>query len=284
MAAEWHDAVRRGAVESLAAMFAAGADVDARDSDGLTALHVAARLGDARVAAWLAAHGAAVDDVAPDGWMPLHRAVEAGHAGVVAALVGAGASSDRGVATGGGHGVTPRERAMALGDAAVIAALGPDGPVAPRPGQPAFEPVGSWAEAAALVTFTPRVPGPALGRRPDLLRVFVRDHRGRDVPPSRRTLEARFGDVWFSQSQHTPDEARRRALDTAYGRRSVPVAIGRLDGRAFPADRDVAPDDPDGPSPAVVAWADGPMCFLLVSPERSIDELTRMAGTIGPTA
>ncbi|XP_049569257.1 ankyrin repeat domain-containing protein 65 isoform X5 [Orcinus orca] len=77
------------AVQLLAAW---GADVDARDTLGLTPLHHAARGGHMEVAGHLLARGAKVDAA---GWLhvtPLHLAVERGHGSTAELLLSRGAS------------------------------------------------------------------------------------------------------------------------------------------------------------------------------------------------
>jgi ankyrin repeat protein len=54
MTSEWRDAVRRASVDELERLLASGADIDARDEHGQTALMLAAREGRAPSVAWSA--------------------------------------------------------------------------------------------------------------------------------------------------------------------------------------------------------------------------------------
>ena len=75
-----------------------GADVNASQGDGMTALHWAALNGDAELASMLLYAGANVGaKTRIGGYTPLHLAAQAGHAAVIAPLVAAGAQV--GVAT-----------------------------------------------------------------------------------------------------------------------------------------------------------------------------------------
>src|SRR5215470_9819133 len=76
---EWEDAVRRGSIDQLRRLVASGADVDARDGYGQTALMLAAREGYATLVEWLVDHGAALDHTAKYGLSALMLAVIGGH-------------------------------------------------------------------------------------------------------------------------------------------------------------------------------------------------------------
>ncbi|XP_049796062.1 ankyrin repeat domain-containing protein 65-like [Schistocerca nitens] len=90
------EAAKKGAVEEVRALLAAGAVVGARDGVGWTALHWAAWRDHAAVVRLLLS--AASDPNARDQWgqTPLHLAAQDGHAEAAAALLQAGA--DRGAA------------------------------------------------------------------------------------------------------------------------------------------------------------------------------------------
>ena len=87
------NAVMRGDIADVRAMLRAGADVNAAQGDGMTALHWAAMKGQADIATMLlyagANHGATTR---LGGYTPLHLAARAGSAPIVDALVTAGAN------------------------------------------------------------------------------------------------------------------------------------------------------------------------------------------------
>jgi ankyrin repeat protein len=110
----------RGDRADVLAMIKQGADVNAPQGDGVTALHWASRHGDAAIVTALIAAGANARAATRfGGYTPLHLAAERGSAPIVKALIGAGASVDARTSTG----ATPLMLASAAGDPAAIAAL-----------------------------------------------------------------------------------------------------------------------------------------------------------------
>lgn len=98
-----------------------GADVNASQGDGMTALHWAALHGDAAQARMLVTAGARLDARTRNGsYTPLHLASRGGRAAAVVALLDAGADANAGTASGG---ATALHLAAGNGDTAVIAAL-----------------------------------------------------------------------------------------------------------------------------------------------------------------
>ena len=88
------DAAMRGDMEEVRALLRSGADVNAPQSDGVTAMHWAAENGDAALARVLIYAGANVGPLTRnDAYTPLHMAARGGHAGVIELLVGAGADA-----------------------------------------------------------------------------------------------------------------------------------------------------------------------------------------------
>ena len=73
-----HTAARSGDSDDAAALIAAGADVDERESTGEAPLHVAAGTGTAGVARLLIASGADLEVRDDDGLTPLHKAAMSG--------------------------------------------------------------------------------------------------------------------------------------------------------------------------------------------------------------
>jgi len=115
------DAAMRGQRDTVKALIAQGADVNAAQGDGMSALHWAADRGDAELAALLVYAGANTSAVTRIGqYTPLHLASRAGHAEVVRALLSAGATVD---AKASVTGATPLHLASASGNPAVITAL-----------------------------------------------------------------------------------------------------------------------------------------------------------------
>jgi ankyrin repeat protein len=114
------DAAMRGDRASVLALIKQGADVNAPQGDGVTALHWAARSADADLVKALVAAGAnAGARTAFAAYTPLHLAAERGSAPIVAALLAAGSQVDAKSTTG----ATPLMFAAAAGDAASISAL-----------------------------------------------------------------------------------------------------------------------------------------------------------------
>ena len=114
------DAAMRGDRADVLAMIKRGADVNAPQGDGVTALHWAARHGDAGLVTALVGAGASLRAETTFGaYTPLHLAAERGSAPVVKALLTAGAVVDVKTTTG----ATPLMFAAAAGDTASIAAL-----------------------------------------------------------------------------------------------------------------------------------------------------------------
>ena len=115
------DAAMRGDHQSVRALLQQGADVNAAQGDGMTALHWAADRGDLEMARMLVYAGAGLEAVTRMAeYTPLHLASRAGHGAVVRALLEAG--SDPAALTGSG-GATPLHLAAAAGDAKAVAAL-----------------------------------------------------------------------------------------------------------------------------------------------------------------
>ena len=116
------DAARRGEVEVVQTLLAKGADVNAAEGDGLTALHAAAEQGHVEVAELLISAGAELEASTRIGqYTALHLAARRGHGSVVQVLVGAGADV---YATTSNSGVTALHlAAAAVGGEEAVAAL-----------------------------------------------------------------------------------------------------------------------------------------------------------------
>ena len=115
------DAAKRGDVEAVRQLLREGADVNAAQGDGMSALHWAAERGSADLTEMLLFAGATIDVVTRIGaYTPLHIASRNGRSQVVSALLAAGA--DVGARTDPG-GTTALHMAATAGDASVIALL-----------------------------------------------------------------------------------------------------------------------------------------------------------------
>lgn len=111
----WEDAVTRGDVETVRQMLRAGADVDALDRHGQTALMRAAHRGSRAMVEALVAAGADLDVTAKYSLSALMLAITAGHVEVARVLARAGASLDiRGSGAPGFVGKTAHDLAMGL--------------------------------------------------------------------------------------------------------------------------------------------------------------------------
>ncbi len=114
------DAAGRDDVEKVRALLEEGADVNATQGDGMTALHRAARTGSLAMAELLIGAGANLEARTRLGeHTPLHVASASGRSGVVALLVAAGADVNSRTTTG----ATPLHFAAASGSADAVAAL-----------------------------------------------------------------------------------------------------------------------------------------------------------------
>ena len=114
-----HIAAYDSGPELIRAMVEAGADPQARDGDGESPLHPAARHGEPAAIVALAEAGAELEAANEDGQTALHQAVGNGRADNVAALLLAGASVHARTAEGD----TPLHLAAAGSGAAIVSAL-----------------------------------------------------------------------------------------------------------------------------------------------------------------
>lgn len=115
------DAAMRGDQGSVRSLLQQGADVNAAQGDGMTALHWAAERGDLEMARMLIYAGAGLEAVTRMAeYTPLHLASRAGHGGVARALLEAGSDPAAPTASGG---ATPLHLAAAAGDAEAVSVL-----------------------------------------------------------------------------------------------------------------------------------------------------------------
>jgi uncharacterized protein len=115
------DAAMKGNREAVRTLIQQGADVNAAQGDGMSALHWAADKGDAELTELLVYAGANPAAVTRIGqYTPLHLASRAGSAAAVRALLKAGAKVDAKTSVSG---ATALHLAAAAGDPAVVTAL-----------------------------------------------------------------------------------------------------------------------------------------------------------------
>lgn len=96
------DAAMRGDRDAVQTLLASGADVNASQGDGMTALHWAAENGDAQLAEMLLYAGASVTPTTRIGaYTPLHVAARSGHGDLVSVLLANGADAGAATSTSG---------------------------------------------------------------------------------------------------------------------------------------------------------------------------------------
>ena len=115
------DAEMRGDTSAVRLLLKQGADVNAAQGDGMTALHWAAMHGDVDQTRMLVYAGARLEASTRNGnYTPLHLAAQTGKTSVIKALVQAGADVNAATTAGG---ATPLHYAAANGNADAIVAL-----------------------------------------------------------------------------------------------------------------------------------------------------------------
>lgn len=124
MSTELMAAIKAGDVAQSQRLIAAGADVNARDAEGLSGLMLAANAGDLAMVKALLAAGADVNAATEAGWTALSKSVYSmelkhGFADVTQALIDAGANLEAAI----GYGVRPLMLAAGYGETAIVEAL-----------------------------------------------------------------------------------------------------------------------------------------------------------------
>jgi hypothetical protein len=145
---------------------------------------------------------------------------------------------------------------------------------------PHFATAASWREAKAMVTFQPAMPHWTAGLDLRSIRIFVLDHKHRDVPIGERSVEAHYGDFVFSQTRRDIAEAKRMALEVSYGLAPRAADVSGHEARAYDLGPIPEPDDIDPRSPAVVTWHDGEMFYLVASDKLDLDTLIGIARSV----
>jgi ankyrin repeat protein len=105
-----HKACEKGNIEAVKQHLTDGADVNAKDNEGWTALHWAASWGDKEVAELLIKNGADIDAKDNEGETPLHIAAQFGQKEIVELLL----SSDANVNAKENKGWTPLHHVTSL--------------------------------------------------------------------------------------------------------------------------------------------------------------------------
>jgi ankyrin repeat protein len=109
-----HRAANNGNIEAVKKHLADGVDVDAKSWElfaGFTPLYLAAGEGHKEIAELLIAAGAEVNAKDEDGLTPLHYPVAKGHKDIVELLIGKGADVNAKVVSGPNQGSTPLDAA-----------------------------------------------------------------------------------------------------------------------------------------------------------------------------
>ncbi|MGV3709688.1 MAG: ankyrin repeat domain-containing protein [Gemmatimonas sp.] len=115
------DAAMRGDSAKIRTLLKSGADANAAQADGMTALHWAAARGDAQSVKVLVFAGARLESATRNGnFTPLHLAAQAGRANSVRALLEAGANANAATSSGG---ATALHMAAAQGNVDAVTAL-----------------------------------------------------------------------------------------------------------------------------------------------------------------
>ena len=192
------EAAARGDLESVRTLLRDGADVNAAQGDGMTALHWAALRGDSEMVSVLVYAGANISSTTRLGaYTPLHLASRDGRAGAVTLLLEAGSDANAATTTG----ATPLHLAAAGGDVPTLASL-----------------LEAGAEADAQERANGQTPlhfAAAAGRL-EAVRALIA--HGADVSAASRVLD-------FVEKARTDSEARGR-------RREVLTAIRKAEAEA----------------------------------------------------
>jgi len=101
------DAAEQGDAAAVGVAVLLGADLDARTSDGRTALHRASVMGHAEVVRLLIEAGADINAADDNGRTPLHRAVQQGHTEILRLLLELGLAAGADISAADNHGWTP---------------------------------------------------------------------------------------------------------------------------------------------------------------------------------
>jgi ankyrin repeat protein len=224
-------AAMRDDLAEVRTLLGRGADPNAAQGDGMTALHWAAERGQADIAAALLTAGARPSATTRLGaYTPLHLAARRGHDAVALRLVAAGADVSAVASTG----VTPLHLAAAAGSRATIEAL-----VARGAAVDAREP--QWGQ-------TPLMFAAAAGRT-DAVKALVA--RGADLRATAKVVDLNV------RNREDAAESRARNQRVAALQRERAAALAKISGSAAPPPvaRSARPAD-DGNEPEPLGYAE----------------------------
>jgi len=148
--------------------------------------------------------------------------------------------------------------------------------------KPHFEQLGTWEAARRRLDFELVAPHETSGYHLSSLSVFVRDHKMREVPPEKQSLEAHYGGFVFTQSRPGTEAARHAVREVSYGTAPRAEQIGHCEARVYERGPEPEPDYPDGRMPAVVVWSDEDRFYLLASDLLDAPGLLRIARSVAP--
>ncbi len=203
------DAAGEGDVEKMRALLAEGADVNAAQGDGMTALHRASQAGNTAMAELLIEAGARLEARTRLGeHTPLHVASASGRSGVIALLVAAGADVNSLTTTG----ATPLHFAAASGSADAVAALVAGGAEVdarePVWGQTPLMFAAASGRAEAIEVLLEKDANPALTAK--VVDVVARDKADRAERRKRNERIAALRDPQAAEKQKEREEAEKR--------------------------------------------------------------------------
>jgi ankyrin repeat protein len=223
-------AAMRDDLAEVRTLLGRGADPNAAQGDGMTALHWAAERGQADIAAALLTAGARPSATTRLGaYTPLHLAARRGHDAVALRLVAAGADVSAVASTG----VTPLHLAAAAGSRATIEAL-----VARGAAVDAREP--QWGQ-------TPLMFAAAAGRT-DAVKALVA--RGADLQATAKVVDLNV------RNREDAAESRARNQRVAALQRERAAALAKISGSAPPPVQRVARGNDDGNEPEPLGYAE----------------------------
>lgn len=216
------DAAMRGEVDVVKVLLRQGADVNAAQGDGMTALHWAAEKGDVEITAMLIFAGANLEAVTRLGdYTPLHLASKSGQGPAVETLLEAGADPNVKTLTGAAR---PLHFAAAAGSARTAAALLDHGAeVDARESQ--------WGQTPLMFA--------AASDRVEVAKLLV--ERGADL-----TITAKVVNIPEREAEDRADRARRNsllvALQSGQKQAEAPLREGRTAQR-----QNTSPGEQPGP-------------------------------------